>query len=547
MYSRTVQSMLQWRHRRTVVVGGGSLLFFALIFWLRVVDGSPTSGLTSLYVLPIALLAFEFGPRVGGLGGLLGLGLFAIWDAPAATDTEFAGYVVRGTVFLLVGIGFGELAARLRIAGAHVRAGTRHFSLTRDLLCVTNLDGYMTQLSGSWEDVLGWSRAELMASPSIDFVHPDDRERTEAEAALAAAGLFTAHFTNRYRTRDGAWRWLEWSSQFDPDRGEVYGAARDVTERQETERARREAEELFRRVFEDSPSGMALVGVAGQNRDVIVEANAGLAKLVGVPAAQLSGSATLDRFVHPEDAGELGDGIRKLAAGAIDVCRSQCRIVRADGQAIWVEVSASMIRDEAGEPVYRLAQLIDIDARKRAEDKLRFFADHDPLSGVYNRRRFEQELERELAHQARSGGRGAVLILDVDDFKQINDTLGHPVGDAVIAALGDVLNGRLRSGDVVARLGGDEFAVILRRVSLDQACAIAAQIQSLASARLSGIVGESLGPITLSIGLTTLGGPGVVDGDELLRIADRAMYEAKRGGGARLAARPVQAPKDLSR
>ena len=170
--------------------------------------------------------------------------------------------------------------------------------------------------------------------------------------------------------------------------------------------------------------------------------------------------------------------------------------------------------------------------RKASEERLRFLADHDPLSGVYNRRRFEQELQRELDLATSRPRHSVLLLLDVDRFKSINDTLGHAVGDAVIARLGDALRDRLRSADVVARLGGDEFATILRRVDVPAARDVARDLQAVAAQRLAAIVGDAHGPVTLSVGLVEIG-----DGttpDELLSLADRALYAAKAAGRDRV-------------
>jgi diguanylate cyclase (GGDEF)-like protein len=170
--------------------------------------------------------------------------------------------------------------------------------------------------------------------------------------------------------------------------------------------------------------------------------------------------------------------------------------------------------------------------RKLTEERLRFLADHDPLSGIYNRRRFEQELQRELDLSASRPRHSVLLLLDVDRFKAINDTLGHAIGDAVIARLGDALRSRLRSADVVARLGGDEFAAILRRVDLPAARDVACHLQLVAAQRLATIVGEQHGPVTLSVGLVEIGDG--TSADELLSLADRALYAAKAAGRDRV-------------
>jgi diguanylate cyclase (GGDEF)-like protein len=201
---------------------------------------------------------------------------------------------------------------------------------------------------------------------------------------------------------------------------------------------------------------------------------------------------------------------------------------------VWVDLTTSLVHDANGEPAYRLSQVVDIDARKQAADQLRYLADHDALSGVFNRRRFEQELVRELGHASVRDSQGAVLLLDVDKFKSINDTYGHAMGDAVIARLGETLSSRLRTSDVVARLGGDEFAVLLRRVEPRDAHDVARNLRELVLARLGDLDGGGLASVTVSVGVASFGGDDVPGPDELLMRADHAMYEAKRAGGDRV-------------
>jgi diguanylate cyclase (GGDEF)-like protein/PAS domain S-box-containing protein len=373
-----------------------------------------------------------------------------------------------------------------------------------------------------------------MARPFIDLVHPEDRERTEAESARVTAGDFTASFTNRYRTKDGRWRWIEWSSQVDPERRTIHAAARDVTDRLLAEQARLEAEERFHRAFEDSAIGMAVVGVEGAERELIMEANESLGRIFGCSHRELIGGRMLSDSIDPAHAPAVAHGMEELMRGAEAVHRNEYRVVRPDGTRIWLDLTASLVRDADGRARYRLVQVLDVTERKVAEDQLRFLADHDPLSGLHNRRRFEQELLRELDRGGQRQRRSIVLLLDVDAFKAINDTLGHATGDAVIARLGDTLRGRLRTGDVVARLGGDEFAVILRRTDVASAMEIAQDLRRLVAERLAPIVGEGHGPVTLSIGLAPVGGDETLGVDELLGRADRALYAAKRGGRDRV-------------
>ncbi len=189
-----------------------------------------------------------------------------------------------------------------------------------------------------------------------------------------------------------------------------------------------------------------------------------------------------------------------------------------------------------------LAALVLVWSRSERMQDLEQQASHDPLTGLKNRRRFGEDLRTELARSRREQTTGAVLMLDLDNFKQVNDTLGHPVGDQTIADIAGVLHQRLRATDVVARLGGDEFAIVLPRCDLDEAEEVAEAVAG--AIRLQAPAGEAAPPVTASIGIATFG-PGTESDDVVLSAADSAMYEAKRGGrdsirvaGTAVAARP---------
>jgi len=174
-----------------------------------------------------------------------------------------------------------------------------------------------------------------------------------------------------------------------------------------------------------------------------------------------------------------------------------------------------------------LGALILIWSRNEKMQELRLQASQDPLTGLKNRRRFEEDLLAELARSRREQTVGAVMMLDLDNFKQVNDTLGHPVGDRTIAEIAALLSARMRVTDVVARLGGDEFAIVLPRCDLDEAEEIAEAISK--AIRLHTLPGEAAPPITASIGIATFG-PQSDGYDAVLSAADNAMYEAKRAG-----------------
>ena len=518
--------------RRRARVALAAAVLFGAVFTALELDQNAGSGLSILYLLPVVLVGVELGRRAGVLAGLIAFGLFVVWSPSSGVALAPSAFATRALVSVLIGAVAGQLADRLRVAAAEADASARHFELTRDLLCTATFDGCFVHLNGAWEHCLGWTRAELMARPFLDFVHPDDRARTAAEAARAFDGEGSVRFTNRYATKNGRWRAIEWHSWIDSERELIHAAARDVTEQRAAEAAQREAEERFRRAFDDSATGMAVVGVAGEERDVLLDANESLGRILGCPREALIGTRALTAAVDPRDAPALAHGMEELLRGAVH--RGEYRAAREDGLNVWLDLSASLVRDVDGSPRYRLVQLLDVTERKTAEERLRFLADHDPLSGLFNRRRFETELRRELDLSASRPRRGVLLLLDVDRFKAINDTLGHATGDAVIERLGDTLRSRLRSADVVARLGGDEFAAILRRVELPAAREVVRELQEIAARRLASVVGDAHGPVTLSAGLVVL--DGETSADELLRQADRALYAAKAAGRDRVVA-----------
>jgi diguanylate cyclase (GGDEF)-like protein/PAS domain S-box-containing protein len=513
-----------------------STMLFVGIFALRLAVAAPQYSVSILFFVPVVLVAIEYG-FIAGVGAAL-LALTLTQTAFAVTDDELpiASYVSRAIGFLVVGALTGWMAERLRNASVSLREGARHFELSGDLLCSADFDGQFVHLNDAWERTLGWTPEELVGQPFIEFVHPDDREYTLAENAHAIAeGDGTASFTNRYRTKDGSYRWLEWSSRADLESCLIYAVARDVTDRRRAERGEREARERFRRIFDDSFAGIALVGLDGK----ILEANRGLAAFLGKKPEDLVGRQTLSEYAGSDQLPRIQAGLEKVSTGDSEVYRDEIQVKRSDGRLVWVDLTMSVIRDDDGKPMYRLSQLLDINARKEAEEQLRHLADHDPLSGVFNRRRFEVELELELGHESQHARSSAVLLFDVDNFKQINDNLGHASGDAAIVRLGETLRNQVRTGDAVARLGGDEFAILLRRVDIAGAERIATKIRERGRVALAQAV-DSPTPIGLSVGIAMIDGASSASADVILGRADTAMYEAKRLGGDRVVSKVAQ-------
>jgi diguanylate cyclase (GGDEF)-like protein len=171
-----------------------------------------------------------------------------------------------------------------------------------------------------------------------------------------------------------------------------------------------------------------------------------------------------------------------------------------------------------------------VSERNRFESELRHLADHDSLTGLLNRRRFEAEVDRQLSHGRRYGHQGAVVLLDVDRFKQINDTYGHGVGDRLIVSVAAALRSRLRDSDTIARLGGDEFAVLLPEVDRTAAEAVARELVATIARQTMCVEGNELPRVTISVGVAPFGPHDGYDRKTLIVVADMAMYRVKEAG-----------------
>ena len=217
--------------RRPVAAAG---VLFVTIFALRLAVPDPNAAILLLCSVPIALLAVELGLRAGLAAALLSIGLIALGGLLAAGSIGFAGYATRAVTFLLVGALIGWIADR---RSTLEEQGARQFELSLDLLGVAGFDGYFKRVNPAFERALGYSAQELCSRPFLDFVHPDDIQSTEAEAAkLVEVGTDTIDFQNRYRAKDGSYRWIEWTTRAVASEQLLYAAARDITERKLTER-----------------------------------------------------------------------------------------------------------------------------------------------------------------------------------------------------------------------------------------------------------------------------------------------------------------------
>lgn len=527
------RNLLRALHGRTASIALAVALF-AIVFVVRYLFGTPGDGLGFLYLIPICLIASERGLRAGAVAGMAALLLFGIWDQLDSQHVSPLGYVTRALVFVGIGALCGSMATRVRQAAEE---GDRYFELSSQMLGIFTMNGHPKRLNRRWTEVLGWTQQQFMGVDLRQLIHPDDWplvEATIAQAATADGPAGVEPHSLRMTTADGGFRHLELASTVHPREGLIYASATDVTERHELEAARHQAEERFRVAFEDSATGMAVVALTGDHSGQIVEANQELGRVLGTPREELLGMSGLVNFAHRDDTERLRREMAELVSGDQKVVRCELRVVHPDGAVRWVHLTSSLLHGKDGEPLFRLSQLMDIDARRRADQQVQHMADHDPLSWLFNRRRFMDELTGELAGSRLRGTSGAVLMIDLDNFKRVNDLSGHAVGDEVIKTLSLALVRRLRSGDVAGRLGGDEFGVLLRRVTGEEAVLVSHDLLEAVSDSLALLDDEVARRVTLSIGIALVDGPKPTAG-VLLERADEAMYEAKHDGGGRVA------------
>ncbi|MEA2156083.1 MAG: hypothetical protein QOE11_2223 [Solirubrobacteraceae bacterium] len=305
---------------------------------------------------------------------------------------------------------------------------------------------------------------------------------------------------------------------------------RDLTERRSAELELRASDERFRCSFDEAPIGMLIIDLDGRFERV----NDAFCAIVGHSRRQLAGLRG-ESITHPDDTAADAEAVRSLLAGEATSQMCDKRYLHAAGNAVWVTINLTLIRDPEGEPLHFIAQVQDITARRSHDRQLRHMADHDPLTGLLNRRTFGRALEDHMARVERYGAAGALLMVDLDHFKYFNDTQGHSAGDELIVRIAQGLRSRLRDSDVIARLGGDEFAVLLPGED-EQAVRVVAEalLQCVRDEAMPALIGERK-RVTASIGIACFEDGERVTAEEMAVNADLAMYDAKEAGRDRFA------------
>jgi diguanylate cyclase (GGDEF)-like protein/PAS domain S-box-containing protein len=375
------------------------------------------------------------------------------------------------------------------------------------------------------EEMLGQC-VELLVSERLHDEYSGYRAVYSADPYTRAMG---AGHELRAQREDGTEFPVEISlSPIETEDGTVVSIAiRDITDRKRAE----QAASHFIAVVEASTDGIISKDLEGR----VVLWNPGAERMYGYTEAEMRGKS-ISVLVPPGHDDEVPELIRRARAGERIEQHETIR-TRKDGTPVEVSLTVSPIRDHDGKVVGIATIARDISARLRRQEQLQFLAEHDPLTGTPNRRLLEREISDQVGRARRYGGQGALLFIDVDGLKQINDVHGHKAGDRALKEIAGAVGPRLRETDVFARIGGDEFAVLLPYADADQTHAVTKDLRRVISESDIQLDDGTTLPLSASVGAALINGGTDTDTDEILAEADRAMYQDKTRGPAPRAAR----------
>jgi diguanylate cyclase (GGDEF)-like protein/PAS domain S-box-containing protein len=319
-------------------------------------------------------------------------------------------------------------------------------------------------------------------------------------------------------------RLVHLTGQVDSGGQVLTGTVQDISEQYQTEQAKQESEKLFRNVFHNSTISMAIVSLDGK----VLQANEHLCSTFGYTKENIKTINYVD-LVHPNEKHLSREKLVLIAAGKNSAYDAERIMVCRDGTELHCHINVFVQKDHQGEPDYIFIQCIDISLRKQAEKKLNQLAFHDPLTGLANRTLFIEFLNKAIKQYHRDSKQSfALLFLDLDGFKFVNDSLGHLEGDKLLVSISERLTHEVRDTDTLARFGGDEFCILLEDVSSEK------EVIELAK-RINAVLGK---PFLLNKeSINTNASIGIVfaskklnNSQDYLRDADSAMYHAKHEG-----------------
>lgn len=395
-----------------------------------------------------------------------------------------------------------------------------------DTLAVIDPDGTILYHSPSSERTIGVPAVERIGANAFEFVYPDDAPTLRAciDELVEEPGA-TARCEVRVLRKGDVWRRvavLATNLRHDPAIGGIVINSRDITEQRAAEEALRKSEERFRSMVQNGSEMITIISADGG----CVYQSPSVERVLGYPWRQFIGRSALD-YVHPGDRERVRRAFRELAKERAPraVRMLELRAQHSDGGWVFLEALATNL---LGDPAVRgiVLNSRDITERKRLEDQLSWQAFHDMLTSLPNRALFRDRLEHAVARANRQGSSIAVLFLDLDRFKIVNDSLGHDVGDQLLVAVGERLLETVRESDTLARLGGDEFTVLVEDVLDTRELTLLAErlIERLREPFPLDVGHEVFVAVSIGIAVGIAGRQGA---DELLRNADVALYRAK--------------------
>jgi diguanylate cyclase (GGDEF)-like protein/PAS domain S-box-containing protein len=359
-------------------------------------------------------------------------------------------------------------------------------------------------------------------------VHPDDRQWTLEQAQKIATNNAMRGFRNRYRHKNGGYRWLEWSiPSLLEDR--IFCIARDVTHQVQIEEASKLQEEKIRLLIENGSD--AFIGMSQDG--TITEWNRQAEKMLGWSAQEAIGAEMSTLLAPARYRAQHDQGIRRfLETGKAHIVnkRVELPVLTRNGGELLVEMTVGAVRH--GDDYYFATFMRDISHRKAMEAQLHYQATHDFLTGLPNRYEFMSRLEAAIRREARTGEDQHVVLLfiDLDGFKEVNDRLGHDVGDEVLRTFAERLRRGVREEiDTVARLAGDEFVILLEDVAFDRAKQVALAVLTAGSEEFPAVGKQCALSVSVGVIFHRLS----ESGEELLSRADKAMYVSKQEGKAK--------------
>ncbi|MDP2903035.1 MAG: EAL domain-containing protein, partial [Methylovulum sp.] len=392
------------------------------------------------------------------------------------------------------------------------------FDLSHDLLFIAGFDGYLKRVNRACEHTFGFCKEELLAVPYMERIHQDDVPLVHAELAKLVGGEAMVNIQVRVQRKNSAYQWTEWVATRAPDKSLFYATGRDISERMQ-----RDLElKMAAKVIENTLEGVLVADSDG----TILSVNPAFTRITGYTAEEAIGKTPrLLRSNHHDVRFYQQLWVSLLSTGQ---WQGEIWNRRKDGEAYpeWLTISA--IRGENGVVQQYVSVFNDITKYKQQEAHIHHQAYYDALTDLPNRLLFADRLKLAVAHAYRNRQQLAVMFLDLDRFKQINDGFGHHVGDRLLQEVAKRLQALLRADDTVARLGGDEFTLLLPNLpNTDDATKVADQVIKTFDRPITIERHEIFTSTSIGIAIYPYDG---MDAETLMKNADSAMYLAKRNG-----------------